>query len=65
MSALLSVCWAPRSANGEAICGGPVTWERKPVGWCSSCSRCGATGLAAVGQRTALDARTPGLGGVA
>jgi hypothetical protein len=66
MSALLSVCWAPRGGSTESLCPGPVAWARDDAGvWHSNCSKCGASGRAAVGERVALDAMTPGLGGVA
>jgi hypothetical protein len=64
MSALLSVCWAPRGGSTESLCPGPVAWARDDAGvWHSNCSKCGASGFAAVGERTALDAMHPDVGG--
>jgi hypothetical protein len=65
MSAILSVCWAPRGASAESLCAGTVTWTRVDGSWRSSCAKCGASGFAAVGERVDLDTMTPGLGGVA
>jgi hypothetical protein len=62
MSALLSVCWSPRG-SAESVCGGPVTWVRVGGLWRSCCGRCFASGRAAVGERTALDAMHPDVGG--
>ena len=38
------------------MCLGSVSWTQRDGEWFSSCSRCGATGLAAVGERLALEA---------
>jgi hypothetical protein len=59
MSALLSVCWAPRGASAESMCAGAVTWTRVGGSWRSKCAKCSASGMAAVGERTALDAMRP------
>jgi hypothetical protein len=59
MTAIVSLCWAPK--RGEAPCLARVTWSNASGEWRSKCPSCGATGVAAVGERNALDARVVGL----
>ena len=54
--AQVSVCWAPSPSASEAWCGGDVAWSKVAGKWRSSCPKCGASGLAAVGEGNALDA---------
>jgi hypothetical protein len=61
--AWLRVCWAEKRNGG--CCAGTVTWTRVDGGeWRSKCGRCSAVGLAAVGERAALDAMNPNVGAV-
>lgn len=52
-------CWA--FVRGLDVCGGVVTWTRDSSGgWHGRCSKCGATGAAASGERRELERRAEG-----
>jgi hypothetical protein len=47
------LCWA--DVNGRVCCG-RLAWSKVAGQWRSTCPKCGATGMAAVGERNTLDA---------
>jgi hypothetical protein len=59
VTAVVSLCWAPK--RGETPCLGRVTWSNATGQWRSKCPSCGASGVAAVAERNALDATDVGL----
>lgn len=50
---VVRMCWAPTAAGGW--CGGIVVWSNQSGEWRSACRRCGASGLAAAGERSDLE----------
>jgi hypothetical protein len=57
---LVSVCWSPSPNSAHPWCGGTLVWSKDSGEWRSSCPRCGASGLAAVGEGNDLDAAAVG-----
>jgi hypothetical protein len=52
-NATIYLCWAD---VGGRICCGRLVWSKASGQWRSACPKCGATGMAAVGERNTLDA---------
>lgn len=48
-----TVCWS-ETGNGST-CGGRVEWQHTDGRWRGACSRCGASGRAAVGEALQLE----------
>ena len=53
MPATVDLCWAEFAWR---ICCGRLAWSKASGEWRSTCPKCGATGMAAVGERNTLDA---------